>query len=348
VFVDFIRFWWHCLLEGWHIGEGCFAWIEGICFLVAAGLHWRGHRQRKAWEDKWEPKILKAAFAIFSISFLVSTVFIAPFLQFRDSEKERKSAVNEVARLTPTGSGDAPYQTLAKELTSAKAEAEKERKAKIKAEGEAEYYRKQGIAWLLASSNTSTAIPVLDDAIAAAKREPDAASTNTRPRISTLLQRETEVNKLEGRRAIEEERKKSAQYFTMVSYAISAYRERFSEPVTKCGGTIDPLPNIPTLDWWVMRDGIRTNIVSTNCDMRFEYSFWAKGDLNTIISIQGKNASSRAEFNLSNEPYFYSKLYITNKLFFYRKSGPQDATNCIKDMNYILDLFLDSQKEAFQ
>jgi len=32
---EFISFGWKCLLEGWHIGEGAFAWIEGVCFLIS-------------------------------------------------------------------------------------------------------------------------------------------------------------------------------------------------------------------------------------------------------------------------------------------------------------------------
>lgn len=271
------------------------------------------------------------------VVFFIYAIFVVPFERYENSEKQRITATNELARLRPT-SGDAPYETLAKELAD-------ERKARIKAEGDAERNRRQGIAWLLASSNTSTVIPALDEAIAIVRH---AASTNIRPQIATFVQSEIEAQGLEKTKAFEEDKQRAAQYFAMASYAISAYRERFVDPIARCGGTIEPLPNIPPVDWWVTRNGIKTNIVNTNCNLKFEVTFWTKADLNTIISIQGGKLASRAEFNLSNEPYFYSKLYLTNKLFTYKVRPPEQRENCIKDMDFILDLFFDSQKESLK
>ncbi len=108
--MEFIRFWVGCVWEGWHVGEGVFGAIEGICFLVGAGLQWlkKSHRLHGIWE-RLEPKIMKWAFAIFAISFLVSTVFVAPFIKFRESEKERSVATNEVASYR--GAREAAKQT---------------------------------------------------------------------------------------------------------------------------------------------------------------------------------------------------------------------------------------------
>ena len=85
---EFLGFWRGCLFEGWHIGEGAFAWIEGLCFLIWAGTLWlkKTHRLRKEWEN-YEEKIMKCAFLIFAIAFLISTLFVAPYIQYRDAKK---------------------------------------------------------------------------------------------------------------------------------------------------------------------------------------------------------------------------------------------------------------------
>src|SRR5438876_1172877 len=88
--MEFIRFWRDCIVEGFHIGEHCFAFIEGICFLVGAGFLWAA-KHHSRWE-KAEKLIMKWAFAIFAVSFLISTIFVAPFLKF--SEEHKSSAQN--------------------------------------------------------------------------------------------------------------------------------------------------------------------------------------------------------------------------------------------------------------
>ena len=131
------------MLDGWHVGEGVFAAIEGLCFLAWSGTLWlkKTHQLRHGWE-KYEEFVMRWAFVVFWVSFLISTVFIAPFLQFRESEKEKKSATDELAKLTPIGS-DRPYQTLVKEWTDIKSDLEKEKKARIKSDEAAERYRCQ-------------------------------------------------------------------------------------------------------------------------------------------------------------------------------------------------------------
>jgi hypothetical protein len=91
------RFWRHCIREGWEVGEGCFLWIEGICLIIATGLRClKERRHHEDWEKTWEPKIMKLAFGIFVLSFLVSTVIVAPFLQNEESEKGKKIATDEL------------------------------------------------------------------------------------------------------------------------------------------------------------------------------------------------------------------------------------------------------------
>jgi hypothetical protein len=91
--MEFLRFWRHCLFEGWHIGEGIFAWIEGLCFLAWAGTLWlkKSHKLRESWES-WEEKIMKLSFGLFLIAFVCSTFFIAPYLQFVEAKQAKEIA----------------------------------------------------------------------------------------------------------------------------------------------------------------------------------------------------------------------------------------------------------------
>lgn len=197
---------------------------------------------------------------------------------------------------------------------------------------------------------------MLDEAIAANRR--DATSTNDKP--ATILQRETEFKKLEARLAEEANKTRCAQYAAYLRYAVSAYQDRFSAPIANCGGTIEPFPPLPTPDWWastMARVGgggdKKTDTISTNCGVRFEYSFWARrfpGVPTTIILAQGKKSKkARVEFILRSDYSFLSRLHLDGDDPFISKAHDlEDKTNCIKDVDYVLDLFFESQKEEFQ
>src|SRR6266446_6879491 len=83
---EFIKFLLESVLEGREVGDHAFAFIEGVCFLVAAGVLWhRKHAVHEAWE-KWEKRIMKAAFGIFLCVFLGSSLFYVPFIHHKNSE----------------------------------------------------------------------------------------------------------------------------------------------------------------------------------------------------------------------------------------------------------------------
>lgn len=80
---EFGKFWWGCFLEGWHVFDGIFGIIEGLCALIGAGLYWDSKfpilkKHREKWKGL-EPRIMKWAFVISISSFLISTILVAPF-----------------------------------------------------------------------------------------------------------------------------------------------------------------------------------------------------------------------------------------------------------------------------
>lgn len=82
--VEFLEYWWHNILIGWRFGYRVFSYIAGICLLVSTGLFlYKKHYQHK-WE-KWKQIIMKTAFYLFITSSIVATVFIAPFLRYRQN-----------------------------------------------------------------------------------------------------------------------------------------------------------------------------------------------------------------------------------------------------------------------
>jgi hypothetical protein len=90
--MEFCRFWLRCVIEGWHVGDGIFGFIEGICFIIAAGAYWVRHEGWLSKWDRWEKWTMKLAFALFVISFLVSALFVAPFIQFKEAWKRKEEA----------------------------------------------------------------------------------------------------------------------------------------------------------------------------------------------------------------------------------------------------------------
>ena len=90
----FIKFWWDCVVEGFHIGDGFFGFIEGLLFFIAAGLGWDSKfKHLKKYTEEWEhveKMIMKWTFVITLALFVISTVFIAPFLKYREVSQVEK------------------------------------------------------------------------------------------------------------------------------------------------------------------------------------------------------------------------------------------------------------------
>jgi hypothetical protein len=87
--MEFLRFWWQCCLDGWEFGDRVFTIIEGICILVGTALLWdlkKGLLKSWCvrWEEKLERQIMKTAFLLLLASFITTTIFVAPFLQYRE------------------------------------------------------------------------------------------------------------------------------------------------------------------------------------------------------------------------------------------------------------------------
>jgi hypothetical protein len=141
-----------------------------------------------------------------------------------------------------------------------------------------------------------------------------------------------------------------AEFSPMLAYIASGYQNRFSEFVSKCGQTLKPTPPLPALEWWLIKDDFRTNSVSTNCGVRFEFAYWRRvPDPAIEVSVQRENAKkSYVHFIMSDEPTLHSRFFIGYDFQRWRAHGLNDKTNCIKDVDHVLYLLLQSLKEESQ
>ncbi|HVU07745.1 MAG TPA: hypothetical protein VHG89_04290 [Verrucomicrobiae bacterium] len=101
---DFLKFWLGCLLEGFHIADGAFGIIEGICIFIGAALRWHDKipylkKYTTHWE-KWEGVAMKWAVAIFLVSFLISTFCVAPFLKYTEKNNDYEGSIKSINFLT--------------------------------------------------------------------------------------------------------------------------------------------------------------------------------------------------------------------------------------------------------
>ena len=101
--VEFVKFWINCFIEGFHVADGFFASVEGTCIFVGATLRWHDKipclkKYTEKWET-WEGTAMKWAVLIFLISFLFSSVFVAPFIEETKSNRKVKSQNEENAKL---------------------------------------------------------------------------------------------------------------------------------------------------------------------------------------------------------------------------------------------------------
>jgi hypothetical protein len=98
---QYLRFLWECLHKGYELGEHAFFTIETFCSLTGLGLLFYKKAKPDKWKH-WEETVMKIAFWIFVSAFLVSTIFVAPFLQYHEAEESRIKANNEISTLTET------------------------------------------------------------------------------------------------------------------------------------------------------------------------------------------------------------------------------------------------------
>jgi hypothetical protein len=93
--MQFLKFWWDCLLYGWKIGYGVFSFIEAACVVVLALLLWRSKTHAVA--KKWEETVMKLAGLLLLASFFVSTVFVAPYAKKSESDAVKNGATVDAA-----------------------------------------------------------------------------------------------------------------------------------------------------------------------------------------------------------------------------------------------------------
>jgi hypothetical protein len=97
---QFVEFWWSNLREGAGLAFAAFGLIETV-----AGATWAvlAIRKKKFPEEKrarWEEWVKATAGWVFVVSFVVSTIFIAPFFQFKKAATDLGTATNNVAQLS--------------------------------------------------------------------------------------------------------------------------------------------------------------------------------------------------------------------------------------------------------
>jgi hypothetical protein len=100
IFTDIGRFWWHCMLEGWEVGDHAFFFLETLCALIGIAIRIHLHRAHDEWEKKWEPTVMKCAFYFFITLFLVSTFLYVPFTEEQKAKSEIKTLGRTNAELT--------------------------------------------------------------------------------------------------------------------------------------------------------------------------------------------------------------------------------------------------------
>jgi hypothetical protein len=89
--MSFILYWCNNVHVGWEFGHGIFERIEG--WTILASTFFLCHRRFQKHRDTLEENAMKAAFYIFAVSFVISTVLIAPFIQHDDVARLSKTVM---------------------------------------------------------------------------------------------------------------------------------------------------------------------------------------------------------------------------------------------------------------
>jgi hypothetical protein len=148
-------------------------------------------------------------------------------------------------------------------------------------------------------------------------------------------------------RAIEAQKERFAPFYGILNYAASACKTVISAHEIKCWKTIEPI-RLPTIDW--LATGYNnTNTVRTNCDVQFTYRFLANATPSMEIKMLGKKSKpALTEFMLTMDNDFQAALSIEGEPAITKTCRTSDTANCIANVDYILNLLIESQKEEFQ
>jgi hypothetical protein len=222
-----------------------------------------------------------------------------------------------------------------------------EKQLRERAESKAEEYRKQGLQWLLSATNASSTIPALDQAIAILRQELNAGNTNNEVPIALAIQQRASIKTLEQRRSIEEKLEQYKPYPILVRYAMSSFESRFAPAISSCGGKLSAPPPVPPLEWFIANVRPKANSVVTNCGVIFDYTYQThplKYPL-TKISING-DKTVPASVEIIALAHSFSATLIAGDYRDEKRCELNDFTNCIKNIDYILNqLFRYKQKE---
>jgi hypothetical protein len=89
----FIKYWANNLYIGLRFGYCIFGAIGGISAIVSAGLLFYKNYNPEAWKS-WEEIVMKIAFCLFLLSFLIAAIFVAPFI--KDEKKKTISNKGDI------------------------------------------------------------------------------------------------------------------------------------------------------------------------------------------------------------------------------------------------------------
>jgi hypothetical protein len=92
VISDLVHFWLRNVVTSWRIGYGIFAAIEALSVIGAAILRFRVGSLRR---ERWEDFTMKAAIILLAASFIISTLFVAPFVQYQEAKRSHIVGANE-------------------------------------------------------------------------------------------------------------------------------------------------------------------------------------------------------------------------------------------------------------
>src|ERR1035437_1770424 len=94
---EFLHYWGHCAEVGWEFGDGAFGKVEIVSSLFAG--FFLCHRRLRKHRETLEEHAMKAMFYITLGAFLISTVFIAPFIKDQKSGADLSNMTGNIAKL---------------------------------------------------------------------------------------------------------------------------------------------------------------------------------------------------------------------------------------------------------
>ena len=87
--LEWIKFWLGCIHDGFEFGDYLFGISE---FLLLIIIGYFTYRKRLHHVEKWEERSVKWMWIILGFSFVISTIFVAPFLKYNDAETDKKTS----------------------------------------------------------------------------------------------------------------------------------------------------------------------------------------------------------------------------------------------------------------